>query len=101
MKTAAARRARMLSLKQYVAVAALRDTIVQPPKSAWHEFWAWGERHGSEGEEKYQGWKSDALGLRTLHDNGRLVLSAFDSAHTNYTMPWWKENVLPFLSQEL
>merc|ERR1711977_257615 len=37
------RRANMMSLNKYMASVALQDQIVQPPQSAWHTYWYWGD----------------------------------------------------------
>jgi len=33
--------------------------------------------------------------FRTLDARGDLILNSFDGGHTEYTMDWWNEHVLP------
>jgi len=94
------RRDNMMSLNKYMATVALQDTIVQPPWSAWHSYWAWGSKRKVMNLNETDGYKSDALGLKTLAERGDLILNSFDGGHLRYTMDWWKTNVLPMLDNK-
>lgn len=91
------RRQNMISLNKYMATVALRDTMVQPAQSAWHTYWHWDDASRSTVMplNETEGYTSDALGLRTLDARGDLILNSFDGGHTEYTMDWWNEHVLP------
>eukprot|EP00941_MAST-03F_sp_MAST-3F-sp1_P001552 g1552.t1 len=95
------RRSNMLSLNRYVVTVALNDTTVQPPWSAWHEYWPWNatakDRIANHSKTSLKLWKRDDIGLKTLVNEGRMIFNAFNSSHTNYTMPWWRKNILPYL----
>mmetsp|Transcript_123834 Transcript_123834/g.396401 ORF Transcript_123834/g.396401 Transcript_123834/m.396401 type:complete len:301 (+) Transcript_123834:57-959(+) len=97
------RRQNMLSLNQYMATVALQDEVVQPSYSAWHTYWYWGDDSRSKIMPLYEteGYKSDALGLRSLAERGALILNSFDGRHLGYTMDWWNENVLPMFDNRL
>jgi len=97
------RRQNMMSLNKYMATAALRDTVVQPGKSAWHTFWHWGDRWRTDIMDLNEttGYQNDVLGLKTLDQRHALILNSFDSHHLGYTMDWWNETVLPMFNNKL
>ncbi len=57
-------RQNMISLNQYMATYAEQDTTVQPPQSAWHTYWRWGdkERNGVMELNETEGYIHDVLG---------------------------------------
>lgn len=87
----------MVSLNKYMATVALQDVVVQPPQSAWHTYWHWGDitRRSTMRLEDTDGYKNDTLGLRTLNERGDLILNSFDGPHCGYNSDWWDKNVLP------
>ena len=93
----------MLGLNKYMATMAEQDTTVQPKQSAWHSFWAWGDSTRTKvlNLTETEGYKSDALGLRTLDLRGDLILNSFDGEHVQYSMEWWKQHILPMFDNTL
>ncbi|GMM32584.1 hypothetical protein DAMA08_053290 [Martiniozyma asiatica (nom. inval.)] len=73
---------RLTNIKKFVAVAFTQDTVLKPWKSAW--FWDT-EPIGNEWQEvpvkKSEGYKWDILGLKTLHDNGKLYFESVAGEH--------------------
>jgi len=91
------RRDNMRSLNQYMATYATEDEIVQPPQSAHHEFWQWGDlkREKVVKLQDTEGYKKDLLGLQTLDRRGGLILNSFVGPHVGYNWTWWNKTVLP------
>jgi len=90
-------RQRMISLNKYMATYASKDTVVQPPQSAWHTYWHWNDPWRSSVMQlnETEGYKNDALGLKSLQERGDLILNHFDGDHLKYNMTWWNEHMLP------
>jgi len=90
----------MISLNKYMATYATKDTVVQPPQSAWHTFWHWDDPWRSSVMElnETEGYRNDALGLKSLQERGDLILNYYDGDHLKYNMSWWNENVLPMFA---
>lgn len=93
----------MISLNKYMVTVALNDTIVQPPQSAWHTYWQWGNKWRSHLMElnETEGYQTDALGLKTLHERGDLIMNSFVGHHLGYTMEWWTQTVLPMFDNRV
>lgn len=91
------RRERMISLNSYMATYATEDHIVQPPQSAWHTYWAWGDTTRGKVQDfrDTDGYKRDLLGLKSLDLRGSLFLNHFEGGHVGYNISWWNETVLP------
>merc|ERR1711988_234183 len=72
------RRSNMISLNKYMATVALKDDTVQPPQSAWHTYWEWGDVTRSKimNLTDTEGYKNDVLGLKTLDERGDLILNS-------------------------
>jgi len=93
----------MKKLNAYMATYAERDEVVQPPQSAWHTYWPWGETNRSTivPLEDTEGYKNDALGLKTLNERGAVILNSFDGGHCHYEWEWWNKTVLPMFNNTL
>lgn len=96
-------RKNMMSLNKYMATRATEDSVVQPSYSAWHTFWEWNDtwRSSVKPLNETEGYKNDALGLKTLNERGALILNEFPGDHLKYTMEWWDANVLPMFNNEI
>merc|ERR1712062_692048 len=89
VKTKDLRRAqRMASLNTYMASAGSEDTVVQPGESAWHTFWPWGKRSGVIDPRQTESYEGDWLGLKTLDQQGKLILNMYEGKHTQYNASW-------------
>ena len=97
------RRQNMISLNKYMATVALQDHTVQPPYSAWHTYWPWGDQSRSiiTPLNETEGYINDVLGLQTLDRRGDLILNSFDGPHVTYPMEWWNQIVLPMFNNTL
>merc|ERR1712194_275182 len=96
-------RSNMVSLNKYMATFASADSVVQPAQSAWHSYWHWDDEWRSSVMQlnETEGYKNDALGLRTLNERGALILNSFEGDHLKYNMTWWDEHILPMFDNEL
>jgi palmitoyl-protein thioesterase len=93
---------RMKSLNMYMASAGSDDKVVQPRESAWHTFYAWGKpRTNVMLLNETDGYKGDWLGLRTLQEQGKLILNMYTGGHTKYQEDWWLQNVLQMFNNTL
>jgi palmitoyl-protein thioesterase len=90
----------MLSLNKYMVTVALQDQVVQPKESAHHRFWAWGDRSRTKiaAFNDTDGYKTDAIGLKTLYERGDMIFNEFNGPHTGYNDSWWIANVLPLFN---
>ncbi len=93
----------MESLNKYIVVRAMRDTIVQPSYSAFHQYWKWGDESRSEitNLNETEGYKNNLLGLKTLNERGDYIMKEFDGDHVSYSMKWWEKNILPFFNNTI
>ena len=89
----------MKTLNLYMASVGSNDEVVQPRESAWHTFWPWGSAFTDVVDpretESYQG---DYLGLKTLDEQGKLILNMYEGPHTGYNASWWHEVVKPLFA---
>jgi len=87
----------MISLNKYMATYATADTVVQPPQSAWHTYWAWNDtkREAVQRLQDTEDYKNDILGIQTLNQRGSLILNFYEGGHVSYNASWWNETVLP------
>ena len=86
----------------YMASAGSDDKVVQPRESAWHTFYAWGKpRTNVMLLNETDGYKGDWLGLRTLQEQGKLILNMYTGGHTAYQEDWWLQNVLQMFNNTL
>eukprot|EP00299_Pterocystis_sp_00344_P014385 c7119_g1_i1.p1 GENE.c7119_g1_i1~~c7119_g1_i1.p1 ORF type:complete len:378 (-),score=68.61 c7119_g1_i1:13-1110(-) len=91
-------RENMLSLKRYVLVQALNDTVVKPHVSEDHGFFAWGsvtEINNFNQTEEYSG---DWLGLKTLSQLGRVDHLSYIGEHLRWSQEFWTDSILPYFN---
>lgn len=91
----------LLSVNKYVAVMALNDTVVQPKESAQHGFWQWNEQGTVQTIFNTQAYNEDWIGLKTLNEQGKLVLDAFEGEHIRWPESFWVNNILPYFNNTL
>lgn len=90
--------ARMRSLELLVAVRALNDTTVVPNDSEHFGFWAWnGANAPAVPLRQTDGYRADAIGLRTLDESGRLRLLSYEGEHMRFSDAYWQSTILPIL----
>lgn len=88
----------MLSLKSYVLIEALNDTMVVPHASETHGFWQWGSTQGVVPMRETTGYKEDWIGLQTLDRSGRLYTHSYSGEHLRFTSEFWDQTVLPYFA---
>eukprot|EP01121_Diplochlamys_sp_Union-15-3_P005383 TRINITY_DN15718_c0_g1_i1.p1 TRINITY_DN15718_c0_g1~~TRINITY_DN15718_c0_g1_i1.p1 ORF type:complete len:293 (-),score=51.99 TRINITY_DN15718_c0_g1_i1:36-914(-) len=91
---------RILSLRNLSISYSLVDTILQPPRNGWFEFYKPGGQEVIIPLEQSDIWIEDWIGLRTLSETGRLQKFTTTCAHPDYSSDCWKnyftKYVLPF-----
>ena len=65
-------KARLSALTNFVLVRSHTDTIILPPESAWFGFFKENSTRATEPLQDTPLWREDWLGLRSLHEAGRL-----------------------------
>lgn len=48
--------------------------------------------------EETAAYRDDRLGLRTLHESGRLTLANCPGFHMQFTLDWFEQHVLPHVA---
>lgn len=91
-------KARLSQLTNLVLVKFLEDTMVQPKESEWFGFYK-----PKQDKETYTLFESDLynkdlLGLKQLHDAGRLHFLGAPFDHLQFTETWFIDNLLPFIN---
>ena len=93
-------RKHLQQLELCVLVRALEDTMVVPSVSEHFGYWAWGNPGGPELPlQQTEAYATDALGLRTLDESGRLKLLTYPGDHMRFSEDFWSGAILPLLSQ--
>ena len=87
------------SVKNMVFVMSTNDDIIEPRISCHFGFYKVGSKDEIENLLDSDGYRNDALGLRTLNESGRLHLLLADCAHAQFQEDEknFVENTLPFL----
>jgi palmitoyl-protein thioesterase len=88
---------RLAALDRLVLFRFTDDATVVPRDSAWFAMQSGDEVVPLEEQELYAKG-NDWLGLRALHDSGRLTLAECPGEHMRFTLDWFAENVIhPYL----
>ena len=90
----------MKSLKEYVLVEALNDTMVVPHVSESHGFWPWGDNSGKTtvAMRDTDAYKGDWIGLQTLDKAGKLKEHTYVGDHLRFSSEFWDQTILPYLA---
>ena len=75
-----------------------KDQIVQPPESSWFGFYMPGQDVTSQPLQQTPLYVNDDLGIRTLDQQGKLVLLEIDSYHLDTSQDFFVGQILPFLT---
>ena len=90
---------RLAALDRLVLFRFADDATVVPRDSAWFAMQSGDEVVPLEEQELYAKG-SDWLGLRALHDSGRLTLAECPGEHMRFTLDWFADNVIqPYLRE--
>lgn len=91
-------KANLLSLKNFVLVKFLQDTVVQPLESEWFGFYAPGQDVQVLPLRSTPLYTEDWLGLKKLDQSGRLHFLGTPGEHLQFTQKWFIANIIdPFL----
>ena len=90
---------RLAALDSLVLFRFADDATVVPRDSAWFAMQSGDEVVPLEEQELYAKG-NDWLGLRALHDSGRLTLAECPGEHMRFTLDWFADNVIqPYLRE--
>ena len=90
---------RLSTLDRLVLFRFVDDATVVPRDSAWFAMQSGDEVVPLEEQELYAKGK-DFLGLRALHDSGRLTQAECPGEHMRFTLDWFADNVVtPYLRE--
>ncbi|KAJ1177930.1 hypothetical protein NDU88_003181 [Pleurodeles waltl] len=87
----------LMSLKKFVMVKFLKDTMVMPPESEWFGFYKPGQAKDIVTLQESSVYTEDRLGLKEMDKAGQLVFLACDGDHLQFTEEWFTSNILPYL----
>lgn len=89
----------MLSLKNFVMVKFLNDTVVQPVESEWFGFYAPGQDTQVLTLEQTPLYQQDWLGLQVLEQSGRLQKLPCEGNHLQFSDDYFIQNIIqPYLN---
>ncbi|XP_031833214.1 palmitoyl-protein thioesterase 1 [Nomia melanderi] len=87
-------------LQSMVLVKFANDTIVQPQETEWFGFYAPGQEEIIQTLEETDLYREDRLGLKALHNSGKLHFLSVPGNHLQFTESWFVSNVIKmYLSQ--
>lgn len=81
------------SLERFVMFLWEQDEMVVPKESGWFGVWD-PEQNRVLDLEETRLYKEDWIGLRALHEDGRLERRRLDGGHMHLALEWFKEEVL-------
>eukprot|EP00300_Choanocystis_sp_HF-7_P005405 c14064_g1_i2.p1 GENE.c14064_g1_i2~~c14064_g1_i2.p1 ORF type:complete len:247 (+),score=41.30 c14064_g1_i2:795-1535(+) len=81
----------MTSLNRYVLVKAERDRTVIPAESEWHGYYQWGNMSNVIPMRMTEEYLSDAIGLRTLDEQHKVVFLKTPGGHVHVTGEFFEE----------
>ncbi|KAJ7304356.1 hypothetical protein JRQ81_011907 [Phrynocephalus forsythii] len=87
----------LMSLKKFVMVRFLKDSMVDPPASEWFGYYRSGQAKETIPLNETALYKEDRLGLKEMDQGGKLVFLGAAGDHLQFSKEWFCENILPFL----
>jgi palmitoyl-protein thioesterase len=88
----------LVSLKNFVMVMFLQDTMVQPKESAWFAFYAAGQDKTVVPLRQSELYNQDWLGLKQMDAQGKLTFLSVKGDHLQFSDAWFVANVIhPYL----
>ncbi|XP_043940741.1 palmitoyl-protein thioesterase 1 [Protopterus annectens] len=88
----------MLSLKKFVMVKFLQDSMVDPKDTEWFGFYKPGQSKETFTLQESPLYTEDRLGLKQMDKAGQLVFLSADGDHLQFSKEWFVENILPYLT---
>ncbi|XP_074073731.1 palmitoyl-protein thioesterase 1 [Macrotis lagotis] len=90
-------RKNLMTLKNFVLVKFLNDTVVDPVDSEWFGFYRSGQAKETIPLQNTSLYIEDRLGLKEMDKAGKLVFLAVEGDHLHFSEQWFYRNLLPFL----
>nr|XP_021495154.1 palmitoyl-protein thioesterase 1 [Meriones unguiculatus] len=87
----------LMTLKKFVMVKFLNDTMVDPVDSEWFGFYRSGQAKETIPLQETSLYKEDHLGLKQMDKAGKLVFLAKEGEHLQLSREWFNEHIIPFL----
>ncbi|XP_015269178.1 PREDICTED: palmitoyl-protein thioesterase 1 [Gekko japonicus] len=87
----------LMSLKKFVMVKFLNDTMVDPPASEWFGYYRSGQAKETIPLNETSLYTEDRLGLKEMDQAGKLVYLGAKGDHLHFSKDWFFKNILPFL----
>uniref|UniRef100_A0A4W4EXL3 Palmitoyl-protein thioesterase 1 n=1 Tax=Electrophorus electricus TaxID=8005 RepID=A0A4W4EXL3_ELEEL len=79
----------LMSLKKFVMVKFLQDSVVDPVVSEWFGFFKTGQAEKAETLQESTLYKEDRLGLAEMDKAGKLVFLASEGDHLQFSRAWF------------
>ncbi len=86
------------SLNHLVLIEALNDTVIYPAISEQFGGYIDGSMQVTYNYTTWAPFTSDAFGLKSLVDSGRVTLGSFEGDHLRFTAEYWDTHVLPWFN---
>ncbi|XP_063168453.1 palmitoyl-protein thioesterase 1 [Candoia aspera] len=87
----------LMTLKKFVMVRFLNDTMVDPPASEWFGYYRSGQTKEILPLQNTTLYTEDRLGLKEMDQAGKLVFLAAEGDHLQFSKEWFFKNIVPFL----
>jgi len=92
----------LMSVKNFVMVQFLNDTMVQPKQSEWFGWYVPGQDKNVQTLQETPLYQEDWLGLKEMDQNGQLTFLATIGDHLQFTKEWFIDNIVtPFLNNTI
>lgn len=86
-----------MTLKKFVMVKFLNDSIVDPVDSEWFGFYRSGQSKETVPLQETTLYIEDRLGLKEMDKAGKLVFLATKGDHLQLSDKWFYTHIIPFL----
>ncbi|XP_021562200.1 palmitoyl-protein thioesterase 1 isoform X5 [Carlito syrichta] len=87
----------LMTLKKFVMVKFLNDSIVDPVDSEWFGFYKSGQAKETIPLQETSLYTQDRLGLKEMDKAGQLVFLAIEGDHLQLSEEWFYAHIIPFL----
>ncbi|XP_062996890.1 palmitoyl-protein thioesterase 1 [Elgaria multicarinata webbii] len=87
----------LMTLKKFVMVKFLNDTMVDPSASEWFGYYRSGQAKETIPLKETSLYTEDRLGLKEMDQAGKLVFLGTVGDHLRFSKEWFYKNILPFL----
>ncbi|XP_044281210.1 palmitoyl-protein thioesterase 1 isoform X2 [Varanus komodoensis] len=87
----------LMTLRKFVMVKFLNDTMVDPPASEWFGYYRSGQSKETIPLKETSLYTEDRLGLKEMDEAGKLMFLGAPGDHLRFSKEWFYRNILPFL----